>query len=175
MKKVYIASKNPVKIACVEKGFSLVWKDEEFSYEGVSVESGVGDQPMSDEETLLGALNRAQNAKLEFPDGDYWVGVEGGIEVVEGGMFCFAWVVVVDDVLVGRARSAGFELPERVAELIHEGVELGDADDTVFGKSNSKQENGAVGILSKDVITRTELYVPAVVLALIPWGNSELY
>lgn len=56
-----------------------------------------------------------------------------------------------------------------------EGKELGEADDLVFGQTNSKQANGAVGILTDNVLTRTTFYEPAVILALIPFKNPELY
>jgi non-canonical (house-cleaning) NTP pyrophosphatase len=52
---------------------------------------------------------------------------------------------------------------------------LGEADDLVFGRSNSKQANGAVGLLTDDAVTRTTYYVPAVIFALIPFKNAELY
>jgi len=42
-------------------------------------------------------------------------------------------------------------------------------------RKNSKQKSGAVGHLTKGVIDRTAYYVPAVVLAYIPWENPELY
>jgi non-canonical (house-cleaning) NTP pyrophosphatase len=44
----------------------------------------------------------------------------------------------------------------------------------VFGRSNSKQQNGSVGILTHDVIDRTAYYVHAVILALIPFVNLQL-
>jgi non-canonical (house-cleaning) NTP pyrophosphatase len=59
--------------------------------------------------------------------------------------------------------------------IIKEGMELGEADDIVFGMTNSKQENGAVGILTGNVINRTDLYKAATVLSLIPFRNTELY
>jgi non-canonical (house-cleaning) NTP pyrophosphatase len=62
-----------------------------------------------------------------------------------------------------------------VVELIDQGMELGEADDVVFGRNNSKQKNGAVGILTGDVVTRTSYYVEAVCLALIPFRNWKLY
>jgi non-canonical (house-cleaning) NTP pyrophosphatase len=58
---------------------------------------------------------------------------------------------------------------------IHRGRELGDADDIVFGKTNSKQENGAIGILTGDVVDRAQLYEHAVILALVRFKNPELY
>jgi non-canonical (house-cleaning) NTP pyrophosphatase len=38
-----------------------------------------------------------------------------------------------------------------------------------------KQANGAIGILTGDVIDRTELYQHAVILALVPFKNDGLY
>ena len=58
-------------------------------------------------------------------------------------------------------------LPPEVCRLISEGIELGEADDIVFGKSNSKQSNGAIGLLTQDLITRTTLYIPAILMALV--------
>jgi non-canonical (house-cleaning) NTP pyrophosphatase len=52
---------------------------------------------------------------------------------------------------------------------------LGDADDIVFKRSNSKQKNGAVGILTDNLINRTDYYTHAIILALIPFTNSKLY
>ncbi|MEM6529629.1 MAG: DUF84 family protein, partial [Chloroflexota bacterium] len=51
------------------------------------------------------------------------------------------------------------------------GMELGDADDIVFGRSNSKQQTGSVGLLTGDALTRETYYLHAVVLALIPFKN----
>lgn len=175
MKKVVVASKNPVKIKAVKGGFARMFPEEEFEFEGVSAESGVSDQPMSDEETLMGAFNRVKNAKDIVYDVDFWVGIEGGLEKKNFGMEAFAWVVVESKDKVGRARSATFFVPEKVGKLVEEGMELGDADDVVFGRSNSKQKNGAVGLLTRNVITRTSYYEETVCLALIPFCNQDLY
>ena len=176
MKKVYVASKNPVKIKAAEEGFQRMFPKETFTYEGVSVPSGVSDQPLSNEETYTGALNRARNAQEAHADGDFWVGMEGGITDTEHGMESFAWMVVIgSEGRIGKARSATFYLPPQVAELIRAGKELGDADDVVFGMQNSKQKNGSVGILTQDVITRASFYIEALIFALIPFKNKELY
>jgi non-canonical (house-cleaning) NTP pyrophosphatase len=54
-------------------------------------------------------------------------------------------------------------------------MELGDADDRVFGCTDSKREGGAVGLLTGGTIDRTGLYQHAVALALIPFRNADLY
>jgi non-canonical (house-cleaning) NTP pyrophosphatase len=63
----------------------------------------------------------------------------------------------------------------KISDLIKQGYELGEADDIVFNRSNSKQKNGAVGILTDNLINRTDYYTHAIILALIPFTNSKLY
>ena len=62
-----------------------------------------------------------------------------------------------------------------IASLISEGIELGDADDIVFSVKNSKKTNGAVGLLTGNIIHRATYYAHAVILALIPFKNPQLY
>ena len=69
----------------------------------------------------------------------------------------------------------GLLLPAEVADLVRQGHELGEADDRVFGRTNSKQEEGAVGLLTGGVIDRVQLYEPSVVLALVAFRNADLY
>lgn len=84
-------------------------------------------------------------------------------------------VVSNADGKIGMGRTGSFFLPEKVATLIRGGMELGDADDAVFGGTNSKQKTGSVGILTNDVVTRTSYYIEAVCFALIPFVQSDLY
>ena len=153
-----------------------MFAEEEFQIEGVTVSSGVADQPMNDGETYQGAWNRASNAGKERPDADFFVGIEGGIEEKSSDMEAFAWVVIQSkDKGFGKGRTGTFFLPPEIAELIRQGKELGAADDIIFGRTNSKHGNGAVGILTGDVIDRTAYYTEAIVLALIPFKNKNLY
>ena len=175
MQRVVIASKNPVKIAAVQTAFTKVFPNQEFEFHGISVPSGVADQPMTSQETYLGAVNRAENAWVQDTNANYWVGIEGGVESVQDSLHCFAWVVIKSQGKLGKSQTSVFQLPQRVAELVLGGTELGVADDIVFKRSNSKQQSGAVGLLTKDLITRTTYYVEATILALIPFVNEELY
>lgn len=175
MQKIIIASKNPVKINAALIAFKKMFAEEEFQIEGISVPSGVKDQPNSDFESLQGALNRAHNASEAAP-ADFWVGMEGGVEEKNGDMKSFAWIVIKSkNGQIGKACTGAFCLPPRVAELIKAGKELGEADDIVFGLKNSKQVNGAIGILTGDIVDRTKFYADAVLLALIPFKNRHLY
>jgi inosine/xanthosine triphosphatase len=175
MKKIVVASKNPVKLNAALAGFHKMFPTEEFEVEGIVVPSGVRNQPMEDGETLEGARNRTENASKETA-ADFWVGIEGGIEEKGSGMEVFAWIVIKSkNGKYGRGRTGTFFLPEQVVELIKQGKELAEADDMVFKRTNSKNTNGSVGILTGDVIDRTKYYTEAVVLALIPFKNENLY
>jgi inosine/xanthosine triphosphatase len=175
VKKVIVASHNPVKAESVFNGFRRLFPDEDFEVQTVSVPSGVSDQPMTDQNTRHGARNRAGNARRAHPEGDFWVGVEGGCDYLDGELVAFAWIVVLSDDQRGSARTALFRLPGEVQKLVESGLELGDADDRIFGRENSKEKSGAVGILTGDVVTRRTLYEQAVILALIPFKNPTLY
>ncbi len=172
---VIVASKNPVKIAAVQTAFEKVFPNETFTFQGESAPSGVADQPMTDLETKQGAINRTTHIKQTFPEANYWVGIEGGVENEDSDMHCFAWIIIRSNTKTGKAKTSTFILPSKVADLVNQGTELGHADDIVFGRCNSKQSNGAVGLLTKDLITRTTYYVEAIILALIPFSNEELY
>jgi inosine/xanthosine triphosphatase len=175
MKTIVLASNNPVKVQAALNGFRRMFPDEKFQAELASAASEVRDQPMSDQETLQGALNRARNAARLMPDADFWVGIEGGVEEMGGEVISFSWVVVRSRDTVGKGRTGAFFLPPPVADLIRQGQELGQADDIVFNRSNSKQDNGAVGLLTRNVVDRAQLYEQAVILALVPFKNTELY
>ncbi|KAI9162871.1 Inosine/xanthosine triphosphatase [Paramyrothecium foliicola] len=172
---VVVASKNPVKIDAALKGFNRMFPGSEFKTTGVSVPSGVAEQPFSDSETLQGAINRVHNARDAYPGADYYIGLEGGLNEDGANLQSLAWIAVLGkDGRIGKARTTTFCLPEEVSQLIRQGKELGEADDIVFGRTNSKQHNGAAGLLTGDVVDRSSSYEHAVILALIPFKNPTL-
>ncbi|MEN2280827.1 inosine/xanthosine triphosphatase [Algoriphagus sp. SE2] len=172
---IIVGSKNPVKINCTETAFSEAFS-RSFLVNGVNASSGVSDQPFGSEETFQGAKNRAQNAKKTFPEADFWVGIEGGIEEDEYGMFAFAWIYIENGKnMSSQSKTGTFYLPEKVRKLVKNGMELGEADDLVFEKENSKQKGGSVGILTHGVVDRKAYYSQAIILALIPFLNKNLF
>lgn len=175
MKKIIVASTNPTKVNSTLAGFQAMFPLDEFCVESLAVPSGVSDQPLSDAETLQGALNRAQAIYERNETADFWVGIEGGMEEGEHGLETFAWIVVRSAELVGKSKTGTFFVPPSVAALVHSGVELGEATDAIFGVQHSKLSAGAVGMLTENLIDRTEYYKTAVILALIPFKNAALY
>jgi inosine/xanthosine triphosphatase len=174
-KTVIIASESPVKIEAVSIGFKKTFQGIDFSFKTVSVPSNVSDQPNSDEETLKGAENRCFNAFNMEKNSDFWIGIEGGIQKSDTETEAFAWVYIMSKNNYGKSKTATFFLPDKIRKLLDKGIELGEADDIIFGLKDSKKQNGAVGILTSNNITRTQYYADAVILALIPFINPELY
>lgn len=177
MKKIIVGSRNPVKITCTRTSFERCFPYVNFLVEGVHAASGVSDQPMSDEETYQGALNRAQLIKEKHHDAEFWVGIEGGLEVKNSSMEAFAWVVILGrhGHIQGKSRTSTFFLPPPIVDLIGKGHELGEATDIIFNKDGTKQKGGAVGMLTRDLLGRAEYYEQAVLLALVPFMNPHLY
>lgn len=182
---VAVGSKSSVKSSAAEQGFKLALKNDHILVEGFDAPSGVRDQPIGDDEIKLGANNRARKAYELFLKKNgvapaYSIGIEGGILITnegtdEEGMDCMAWIVIYDGLSFGKARTASFNLPQAICDLIKDGVELGIADDMTFTRMNAKQGEGTVGHLTRGVMDRTAYYVPAVVLALIPLQWPSLW
>ena len=97
------------------------------------------------------------------------------MQFIQHELAAFAWVVIRAKNLIGKGRTGTFLLPEAVSKLILNGMELGEADDIVFNQNNSKQKDGAVGLLTENLVDRCHLYAHAVILALIPFKNPKLY
>ena len=173
--QVVVASKNPVKIEATRAAFAALMPAVSAQMIAVSVDSGVADQPTSDVETLRGASNRAANARQRNPDADFWVGLEGGIEVIENQLLAFAWMTILGaNGKSSSARSPTLPLPQAVRKLVDDGLELGDANDKVFATANSKQGGGAFGLLTDGLYTREGIYTQTLILALLPFSN-EIY
>ncbi|HVZ58518.1 MAG TPA: inosine/xanthosine triphosphatase [Patescibacteria group bacterium] len=173
--KVAVGSKNPVKIAAVKEAFVKVWPDREFEFIGTEVDSGVPDQPMSDNESIIGATNRALRAK-SFVSADYGVGLEGGIQKIGEKYFDCGWIVVIDKKgQRGIDSSIRMEVPPKMMELIHQGTELGKVVDIVFRTNNAKHNQGHFGLMTGNAITRKEGYRDGVITALAAFINPDIF
>ena len=66
-------------------------------------------------------------------------------------------------------------LPDRVAALVRNGVELGHAMDRITGDHDTKRGAGAVGILTSGLVDRQRAYEALVTYALAPFLTPDLY
>ena len=175
MKKVVVGSKNPVKLEATKEAFGIIFSDDEFEFIACSAESGVPDQPFGSDEARLGATNRSNNCKSAHSEADYCVGIEGGLEEMGDEHWAFAWMCIQNrDGVYGCGRTSSYLLPPKVSELVRGGEEFGRAADTTFSEVNSKHK-GTVSILTQGHIGRKDYYREAMMFALIPFINPDLY
>ena len=143
---------------------------------------------------LEGGLEKLQHSQFDATTKD------GGGGAASEELWCMAWMAILGskssaclaakadgdnfasdankgtDQCWGYAKTGAFLLPPRLCDLVlNQGMELGHADDKVFQRVNSKHGEGTVGRLTDGEIDRTEYYVHALKLALIPWIRPELY
>ena len=185
---VAVGSTNPVKVQAVMSAFAKAFPHMRLHVKSMCVESGISSQPTTEWETQHGAVQRAREAASDPRswcgyDAFFSVGIEGGVRRVEtkgldgsvcSTVECFAWVAVrFHDDSWGLSRTASMELPPVVSNLLREGMELGDAVDTIFRLHNSKAAGGAVGAFTGDILNRMELLEHASILALVPFLNTH--
>jgi non-canonical (house-cleaning) NTP pyrophosphatase len=79
-----------------------------------------------------------------------------------------------DKTIFGLAKTGSFLLPTNLGKLIKEGMELGDADDKVFGRIKAKHGSGTVGSSTDGLVDRSACYEHALILALVPWIRADV-
>ncbi|MFE3973012.1 MULTISPECIES: DUF84 family protein [unclassified Peribacillus] len=151
--KIAVGSKNPAKVKAVLD----VYVEAEII--SLQVESGVSDQPFSDEETLDGAMTRARNC-LIHSDAEIGIGLEGGVVKMEQGLFLCNWgAMATRDGKVFVAGGARIPLPKIVAEKLLGGQELGPVMDAFTKQENISKKEGAIGVFTNERITRGEMFL----------------
>ena len=138
-------------------------------FQPVNVPSGAPEQPWGDAQTRQGALNRARNA-LRQTRATLGVGLEGGLlETGEGLMTC-AWCAIVDARgKVGYGGGVHLLLPPQISQALRAGGELGPVMDRLVNEPNTKQKQGAVGILTNGLSNRQAAYEQLVAMAAAPF------
>jgi inosine/xanthosine triphosphatase len=156
----------------------------DFDVVGVEVDSGVGHTPVSREELMRGARQRTEAlvrvAREKSEPWRYFVGLEGGLEVLEyeglRRVLLESWAYVSDGTEGHFGRSGGVEVPPDLAhQVLEHGVELSEAIDRFAGAVGIRDAQGAWGVLSSNLITRQEAFRLAVVAAFAPFYNAKMY
>jgi len=168
--KINIGSTNHVKIDAVQE----ITADYNFlsgaEILALDVDSGVYKQPKSLEETLKGAINRAEKA---FINCDYSFGIESGLIEVESsrtGYMNTCACVIFDGVENYVGLSSCFEYPFDVMELVlDEGLEINEAVHRLGYTNNPKigSAEGFVSMLTGRRLTRKDYVKQAIMMALI--------
>jgi inosine/xanthosine triphosphatase len=180
MKKILVASDNPLKVKVAQNAFEKVFPGETFLFVGAKSVSGVPEQPMTANETLRGAENRlAYVEALETGyTVDYFISMEGGVEHRGlDGLVEFAYILVKETKTgnTGKAKTTEFRVPKPIADIVLDGGEVGPASDKVFGSTNCKHSGGSIAYFTDGVTTREEVYMQAALFAINELKHPEWF
>lgn len=174
MGSIAVGSTNPVKVEAVRAVAASIFPGIEVV--GADVSSGVRAQPIGDAETRAGALNRARAALERTAGARFGIGLEGGVDFLDGAPYVMGWGAIVDgNGGASVARGLTLPLPPLLAKELQAGAELGPLMDKLSGLSDSKRKSGAIGILTVGIITRRQSWEAVVAAALAPFLRPEWY
>lgn len=174
---LYVGSQNPVKIGAALNILNETL-EADFQVIGLDVPTGVAEQPMTEEETRQGAINRIENCLSAHNGGEadaWYVAIEGGVDVFEDGPATFAYVAIYNSGRWSIGRSANLPLPVSVYQALQQGEELGSVMDKLFNTHNIKQKGGAIGLLTHHHVTRQLVYEVALSMAMAKFHFPDLY
>jgi inosine/xanthosine triphosphatase len=151
--KIAIGSMNPVKIKAVKNAFN----DVEAQIVSCSALSDVRSQPLSNEETLQGAINRARDC-LKKTDAGLAIGLEAGVVVLEDEVYLCHWGAIVD-----RNQNTYFTngplilLPTEYLKPLLEGQNLEDIMHHSTGIESLGAKEGAIGVFTQNRLNREQV------------------
>lgn len=177
--EINVGSINPVKVDAVREALKDYAFFDACIVRRIGVYSGVSDQPLSLEETITGARNRAKSAFDSSTT--YSFGIESGLFSVpftKSGYMNTCVCAIYDGNDFSLGLSSSFEHPSSVMNVIlGDGLEVTDAYPSVGITKDSKigSGEGALGILTNGRIDRKEYTKQAIQMALIQLEQKELY
>jgi len=164
---ILVGSKNPTKIKAVSEVFP------EAQVTSLDVESDVSPQPFSDEETRLGAINRAKSC-IEYNSDALGIGLEGGVMYVDNQLYLCNWgALVTADEQIYTASGARILLPKEIEVQLKAGLELGDVMDHYAQKTGVRIKEGAIGVFTNQLVLRGEMFTHVVKLLRGQWEYAE--
>lgn len=184
---VGIGSQNNAKIqACknavvaLQKQFNI--KNEENLFVPLKTTTTVPDMPLTQANIKKGARERALFVYKQLihkkQSIDYTIGLEGGVfrDGPLSDSYLQNWVYAFDGERGYFGSSASLPLPQIITQALYdERRELAEVIDKMSGLSDVRSGNGAFGILTRNMITRSASFEMAITCALSPFFNKEYY
>lgn len=148
------------------------------------VETNVPAMPLTDWQLMEGARERAlavrDSLKSRRLEADIYVGLEGGFHSVsisgEWHTFLRGWAYATDGEQSAFGAAPSISVPPAIVKSVVEGRrELGIVIDEVAGGRDIRSKQGAWGVLSRDLVTRSMSFELALIAAFAPFYNPRLY
>ena len=148
------------------------------------VESNVPSMPLTDWQLMQGAQERAfgvlESLKSRRLEADIYVGLEGGFHSVSIGgewhTFLRGWAYATNGERGTFGAAPSISVPPPIVKQVIEGRrELGVVIDEVTGGRDIRSKQGAWGVLSRDLVTRSMSFELALIAAFAPFYNTKFY
>ena len=150
----------------------------------IDVQTDAPAMPLTDTELMSGARARAlavrQLLLSDSKTADVYMGLEGGFHSVTLGdeslTFLRGWAYVTDGSRGNFGASPSIVVPEAlVRAVVDGGRELAEVIDEAAGEHDVRSRQGAWGVLSCDLFTRSMSFEVALLAALAPFYNLAMY
>ena len=149
------------------------------------VETNVPAMPLTDWQLMEGARERALAVRDSLHsrrlEADIYVGLEGGFHSISIGgewhTFLRGWAYATDgDKRAAFGAAPSISVPADIVKSVVEGRrELGVVIDEVAGGRDIRSKQGAWGVLSRDLVTRSMSFELALIAAFAPFYNPRFY
>ena len=188
IERIALGSDRAAKIMAVRASIARVaeidpaWADANVVARAVKTDAPA--MPLNDWQLMSGARQRAlavRNILVEQKlEADLYVGLEGGFHSIqlegEWHTFLRGWAFVTDGQRGSFGMSPSISVPEPIVESVVKGKrELGVVIDEVAGMRDVRSRQGAWGVLSRDLLTRSMSFEAALIAAFAPFYNREMY
>lgn len=172
--RVVVGSQNPVKHDAVFQAFSQYF--DNVTIIQAQVVSGVQAFPMTQAETLQGAINRAQQAQKMEPSADFSVGIEGGLCKLNNATYIQAIAAIMKQAEIHVARSVALEVSQQLVEKLDPTSDKSKKIvDQLLGRKDLFLNEGVIGALTQNRLTRTQMLRDAVICALPRFLLPQFY
>src|SRR5436190_3974127 len=148
------------------------------------VEINAPAMPLNDWQLMEGARERALAVRdllsHQHLEAEIYVGLEGGFHSIsiegEWHTFLRGWAYATDGKTGTFGATPSISVPAILAKKVIEGRrELGLVIDEVAGIQDVRSRQGAWGILSRELVTRSMSFEVALIAAFAPFYNKEIY
>ena len=188
IERIALGSDRAAKIMAVRAFIARVaeidssWRDASVVARPVKTDAPA--MPLTDWELMTGARLRAEAVRnllvQQKLEADLYVGLEGGFHSisVDGQWHTFlrGWAYATDGDRGSFGMSPSIEVPESIVKSVTQGKrELGLVIDEVAGARDVRSRQGAWGVLSRDLLTRSMSFEAALIAAFAPFYNSQMY
>ncbi len=182
--RIAIGSRNRAKVSAVRDAFLSLQQTfsavhgKTVQFLETDTQTSIPDMPLSQKELMQGALERALFTYKQFETVDFALGLEGGVyrDKPHNAVFLQSWAYAFNGSRGYFGSSAALPLPDQIADALYkEGRELSEVIDAFSGKTDLRSNEGTFGILTQNMITRSQSFKTAVIVAMAPFFNPVFY